>query len=211
MGRVQRQTIAVVLRRRGGRWIVSGEELADGRLICQLAENRRDALDARADHQRLLAFRADFRRIASRGSIAGLFMCVDHRNLDVVRLGIWLMGRTRSKAAISEVSRFIAHPDPRVRREAARALRRLGGWARLRDVAFRDSDPRMRRLATARRPKPFQQRMQQLARSISAVPTDVETAPAELYVKLPLGAGRLPRTAAVIRAILERIRRTLSA
>ena len=172
IGRIPRQTISFEVYRHGGRWIIGGEEHADGRLVCAAAEERRHAQVMGIRPPRLVALRRDFRRIASRGSIAGLFMCVDHKNAETARLGIWLMGRTRSKSAISEVVPFVGHPDVRLRREAARALRRLGGWAKLRALAASDPDSRVQRLATPCRPKPFQQRFHQLTRSISRHPAD---------------------------------------
>ena len=209
-GRVGRSMEATVVERRGGRWVIGGEEWAAGVRVCRTAESRRHANADGTVPQRLITLRDDFREISHRRYVAGMFLCVDHPIVESRRLGIWLLGRTRAVAAISEVARFMNSSDVLVRREAARALRRLGAWAILRAAAASDPDERVRRLATPLRPRPFASRLQQVVSSLTSDSARSRQTTMPLYVQLPIGPGRAAKTAAMIRAILERIRQTLA-
>ncbi len=193
--------------RRGRGWIVDREDTANGRLVCRIAKRWWQARASGQSPVQLVTFRRQFRRITKRGNIAGLFVFIDHEDAETIRLGIWLMGRTNSCAAIPEIARFADRQNVRIRREAARALRRLGGWAELRAMAHCDFDPRVIRLATSLPARPLDERLRRVTRSIhSAAKSTGDLRPAELFVELPVGPGRAPKPTSLIRAILERIR-----
>ncbi len=117
------------------------------------------------------------------------------------------MSRTHVTSAIAEIGPFRQSADVRVRRETARALRRLEAWADLRGVAYLDPDAQVRRLATPIPLKPFHQRLERFAGStLTAALPDAHHSSMPLFVRLPIGPGRMAKTPEFIRAILQRIR-----
>jgi hypothetical protein len=196
-----------LVHRHGRRWFITGADLADGRFVCRIGADRRRALTAGMTPPKLVTFRREFRRIGSRRRIGGLFTCLDQHDPEVVRLGIWIMARTHVTSAISEITPFRQSADVRVRREAARALRRLEAWAELRVVAGQDPDEQVRRLATPIPVKPFHRRLERFAGLMhAATPPDVPRRTVPMFVLLPMGPGRMAKTQEFIRTILERIR-----
>jgi HEAT repeat protein len=157
---------------------------------------------------KLISYRQQFRRVIRHGRIAALFSALDAGDAELLRLAIWLMSRIHANIAIPEIVRFTRNADVRVRREAARALRRLEAWAELRAIAQFDPDPRVQRLATGMPAKPFHERFRRFAGTTRATATYHQRHPARpLFVRLPLGPGRPARAPEIIRAILENIRR----
>jgi hypothetical protein len=100
----------------------------------------------------LLRSRRDLRAILERPTIGALVALLAKGDVLTSRWAIWLLGHSRNKSAVAPLRPYLQHPEPTFRKEAARALRRLGAWGEL--VALQqDRDERIRRLATPR-PEP---------------------------------------------------------
>ena len=61
---------------------------------------------------------------------APLLACLDDADPRVVSVAVWSAGWLGLEAVRERATAFLEHPDPRLRREARRALERLGGAAR---------------------------------------------------------------------------------
>lgn len=159
----------------------------------------------------LLALRKDFREIQAKRPIPGLVWCVKYGYSDARRLAIWLLGRIGNRYTATLVSSLGNDGDVRVRKEVAKALRRLKAWVELREIAAREDDPVVRRFATqAEIPhREFSERMTRfLDNDVEVVEQRHEADPAtkSLHVNTTIGDGTPPRSRWYIRLILEHIR-----
>jgi len=193
----------IIIKRGGRRFLLTSEHKADYWFVSELHSRRRIARAAGQATESLLASRPRFRDIIRHERITGLFWCVESREPDVVRLAIWLMGRIRAGVPISEIMPYCHSPDLRIRREVARALRRLNAWAELRAIA-EDDDPRVRQLAVQRPAAPFATRLARV--TIAAAAPEAPRARPAFFARLPFGPERPLKTPEFIRAMLERIR-----
>jgi hypothetical protein len=192
----------------GRKHLASASERADGHFLVRVVEDRRQSLAAGATPVRLITFRQQFRRIAKRERMAGMITCLDQPEAEVVRIAIWLLSRKHAKPAIPWIAPFCQSGNVHVRRETARALRRLEAWAELRVMAMNDPDERVCRLATSEPPHPFEQRFKRFAADVRITPPpETPRRAMSLFVRIPNGPGKLPKTPEFIRAILERIHR----
>jgi len=130
------------------------------------------------------------------------------------RWAIWLLGRSRHRSAIAPVRPFLEHPEASYRKEAARALRRLGAWGDL-AAAQADAHERVRRLAT---PRPaaepiagvavrFQRALDRLGERAGTPDHEVEAAGSSMpnWASSALGPGRPARADWWLRRILTRV------
>jgi hypothetical protein len=154
----------------------------------------------------LLSFREEFRRIIRLRPIRGLVWCAVQRDAPTRTIAIWLLGQIRHPSAISVVSSFGCDPNRRVRKEVAKALRRMGAWKQLRDFAD-DIDPAVKWIATERSAKPFRQRLARYLHD-DVQPFSVSTRrPTIKYsLKHQKFSGCPPKSSTYIRQILMRIR-----
>jgi len=101
--------------------------------------------------------------------------------------------------------------DARIRKEVAKALLRLEAWAKLREIAVREEDPIVRRIANSAEipPREFSERM------IRFLDNDVEPiyqpdkgslGVKSLCLNTTIGDGTPPKSGWYIRLVLERIR-----
>jgi len=159
----------------------------------------------------LLALRKEFRAIQRNCPVTGLVWCVERGDTDTLRLAIWLLGRVGNRYATSVVAAQSRDDDVRIRKVAAKALRRMEAWAELREIAVREDDPVVRRIAMSAEtpPREFSERMGTfLDNDVEVVETPDEASPGakSLYVNTTIGDGTPPKSRWYIRLILERIR-----
>jgi hypothetical protein len=158
----------------------------------------------------LLSARPVLRKIQRTDSAVGLIWCTTVRFPELNRLAIWLLGRSGGTLGATAVIQFYRHPDVRIRRDVARALKRMRAWNELRQMAAIDSDPQVRRLATPPKQKEFATRLAALtAGGIAPARPSNSPTPMPLVWNVGPEVGRLPKAAWRIRQILERIHRLL--
>jgi len=73
-------------------------------------------------------------------------------------IAIWLLGQIRNRSVMSVVASFQGDASHSVRKDVAKALRRMGVWKQLRELA-NDRHPAVKRIARERSAKPFHQRL----------------------------------------------------
>jgi hypothetical protein len=122
-------------------------------------------------------------------------------------LAIWLRGRWGGTLGIKSVAAFAKHRDEQTRKEVARALRRLGAWVELREMAESDLSERVRRMATPRLARPFEGRLTDFTRHVAARPVTPHELPLFVSPEVDLSQGKRPKPGWFIRLILERIHR----
>ncbi|MBC8869896.1 MAG: HEAT repeat domain-containing protein [Planctomycetes bacterium] len=159
----------------------------------------------------LLALRKEFRTIRRSRPLFGLVWCITRGDPDTRRLAIWLFGRVANRHQTSVVAPLSHDRDVRIRKEVAKALRRLGAWAELREIATREDDPVVRRIAKSAEapPREFSERMGRfLDNDVEVVetPDEASLGAKSLYVNTTVGDGTPPKSRWYIRLILERIR-----
>ena len=165
----------------------------------------------REDQGWLLPLRDRIRQPPAVGATQTLGSVIKSTQDPVLRvLAIWLRGRCGRSAGTRLLTKFSKHPDFQTRKEAVRALRRMEAWALLREIAKNDSNARIRRLATPGPSRSYRDRLSVFASHVTRL--EIEPAKGPLFVSSTFdpAQGRQPKSSSTIRAILERIRRTLS-
>lgn len=184
----------------------------DRTYACWIVDERvKDFLDKLADWRSrnpasLFSFRDDFRTIIRLRPIRGLVWCAIYRGVPTRNIAIWLLGRIRNRSVVSVLASFQHDPSPSVRKEVAKALRRMGAWALLRELR-NDSHPVVKRIATERSATPFQQRLFRYLHDDvrqSAVSTDRQKM--NFSTRHQPFSGCPPKTGWYIRQVLTRIR-----
>lgn len=178
----------------------------------------------------LLRLRRRIQRVIERPAPVALSHCLDtaHSPLEI-RFIVWLLGQMGSQYAMKSVAARAWHPDPRVRAEVVRSLRRMRAWHALHCIEVRHWDPWLRAQATPHEPLPFKERLEAFAvtcsdqtasrtvqeqkgvssgiwRGVPSFPTDRDR---ELVLSPDLqpAQGRPPRSPYLIARVLRRIRR----
>ncbi|MGN6547081.1 MAG: HEAT repeat domain-containing protein, partial [Aureliella sp.] len=158
-----------------------------------------------------LPWRHEVRRIESLNARGVLSLVIERTPSPRMRvLAIWLRGRCGGYIGTSVLANYIASPDFQTRKETARALRRMSGWALLAQMAASDSDARIRRLATPAPVKPYRDRLAQFSSNVQPVPTSPERRNFWKVPSLRVGEGKPPKSSAAIRRLLERIHRLVT-
>jgi hypothetical protein len=124
-------------------------------------------------------------------------------------LAIFLRGRCGGSLGTSAVFEYAKNDDERIRKLATRALKRMGAWAQLKEIAEKDPSEQVRRIATANPPSQYSARLESFVRNVTAKP--IEQSQSTLYVApgVEWDQGRKPKSASTIRMFLERIVRRL--
>jgi hypothetical protein len=156
----------------------------------------------------LLGHRVGFRWIRGCKPYAGLMWCFLHpQRPEEQRLAAWLLGccggPTHGKCLYLQAGWCSLV----VRREIAKALRRIGLWRELRNLASSESDKRIRRLAQLEA-----RNFKKILRKWQVPPSEAVSPPDrafELFVELGPNPYR-PKTAHFIRRLLEHIRALLA-
>jgi hypothetical protein len=156
----------------------------------------------------LLSYRGQFLQMREDFSHAVLSnLVLRARDTDMRRLAIWLLGHCPGTLGVKALAIAAGDDSLAVRREAARALKRKGGWAELRDLQARDPDERIQAFARPTSPKPLPERLNQYLDDVT--PHTVAQAPQTLKLNVNLRdrPGLPPKSSLMIRYVLERIHR----
>ena len=166
-----------------------------------------------------LRLRPQIRQVQAIEATPVLCLVVERTDDPTLRiLAIWLRGRCGGSLGTSSLAKFAtagesqsrSPEDDRTRREVARALKRMGAWVQLREMAEHDPNPRIRRLATAQPARPYRQRLAEYTQRVSRVSAATGKQPLVLAPDLDLTQGRPPKSRSFIRTILERIHRLVT-
>lgn len=133
-------------------------------------------------------------------------------NLRLCLLALWLRGHcSRSSVGIELFAPFRDCPQDIVRREAARTLKRMGAWAALREIAESDPNPRIRAIATPDGPRAHGDRLARFTRNFVGLNLTLPARDLFVAPNLDLKKGQhAPKSATVIRQILQRIQRVIA-
>jgi len=122
-------------------------------------------------------------------------------------IAIWLRGRCRGHIGTSAIAAAAATPDRVTRKEAVRALRRLGAVAELRAIAAVETDPRIRRMATLEKPvRTLDERMTGFLQQVTRLEPSRHEMSFQSAVDLAHRESVPLKSLDWIRAVLERIR-----
>lgn len=174
----------------------------------------------------LLRLRKRIERVVRRPAPVALSHCLDSAcDALQIRFVIWLLGQYESPYSIKSIAARADHPDPRVRSEVVRSLRRLRAWQALRVIELQHWDPATRKLAVPREPAPFEERLDSFAatrrqscghsdqdgafasQAIDATSLNRHERPLVVMRGLNCDEGRPPRNPHLIARVLRRIRR----
>jgi len=157
----------------------------------------------------LMRFRRDFRRIIRQGPVPSLIWCLQYGEPGIRQLVIWLLGRIRNRHTANVIFRKGRTSHPEIRKEAAKALRRMGAWQPLRELGEAEQHPRV--LAYIKEPETpeFSNRLDRFVenvRRIGPVGKDRMNVIQDLVMPCPLDQGTPPKPEWAIGKILQRIR-----
>ena len=159
----------------------------------------------------LFSCRALIREVQYYESQSVLSFSISHANhLHARLLAIFLRGRCGGSLGTSTVFEYAkTNNDERTRKLATRALKRMGAWAQLQEIAETDPSEHVRCIATARPSDHYATRLNTFVRNVS--PKAITHSQSTLYVApgLEFDQGRKPKSASTIRAFLERIVRKI--
>jgi hypothetical protein len=125
-------------------------------------------------------------------------------------LAIWLRGRCGGTLGTSLLAESSHHHDDQPRKETARALKRMSAWHLLRSMAAMDVNPRIRRMAVVAPPASFKERPSSFIGKCETRPIPDLARTLFVSPELNITQGKPPRSRALIRKILERIRQIVS-
>ena len=168
----------------------------------QLFENAPSKDNPRA----LFKWRDDFRRILGSCSTAGLVRSVKQGSETEQRIAVWLLGRARDHSATCVVNAVVWHQPVAMRREAARALRRLGAWTELRWLAVNDPDERVRRIATPRPSRDFSSRLAEFKTEVTVQILPERKPEFHLFTEINREVVVRPKSRDLIARLLHHIR-----
>lgn len=155
--------------------------------------------------------RNKIRQVQALNSRSVLSYVVESAGDPVLRLlAIWLRGRCRGSLGTSSLALFATHPDDKIRKEVARALRRMGAWVQLREMADNDTSERIRRMATAEPLRPYRDRLAEFSGHFAHFEVPSVSFPLFVSPEVDVRQGRPPKPGWVIRVILERIHRLIT-
>ena len=127
-------------------------------------------------------------------------------------IAIWVRGHMGGYSGAPIIDALLRSPcDLRTRKACIRALRRMSAHHQLARIAERDLDPRVRRLASSqlaanRARGSHPERLQRFSRRAEHLPVAPSTRPLEVHCPTVGTAARQPKSVALIRSILMRIR-----
>ncbi len=189
-------------RLRGRRYHVGSSGIRTLKLLAQIY----DCCSTCADQSWPFGIRDRIRQLQALHSRSLLSLVVERTDDPTLRvLAIWLRGRCGGSLGTSSLARFSSHPDDQTRKELARALKRMGAWVQLREMADNDPSARVRRMAATRPSRPYPRRLADFSshcfrREATSVRRGLVVSPG-----LHIGQGRPPKSRRLIRMVLERI------
>ncbi|MCA9137706.1 MAG: HEAT repeat domain-containing protein [Planctomycetales bacterium] len=134
-------------------------------------------------------------------------LVIIHTRDDRMRtIAIWVRGHLGGTFGTSSVATSLKSTDTTLRKAAVRALRRMSAYAHLDQVSKSDPDPRIRRIATFGAAKPYKERIRKFTRNVKVCEKSGAAQPLVVLRNFQDAPTRLPKSAALIRMILDRIR-----
>jgi hypothetical protein len=197
-------TAETMIRFQGRRYLVGVHGVRAMQLVIDMA----NAIEGDSPNpSALLRFRRRIREVLQAPPRAVLaYFAAQTRDLASRRLAVWLRGRCRGTLGTMTFDQLWTHADPTLRKELARAFKRMDAWDHLRRIEESDPDPRIRRIARQSSPRSFDSR---LAGFLSGVtPSEASTSESGLVVRDDFDpTGGLPaKPRWLIRRLLEHIR-----
>lgn len=193
----------------GGEYRFEGKRYLAGYEEDRVAQLMRELHQASFSAQRLdwlLAHRAAIREITSLKTRIFLSYRISATNdIRDLRFALWFRGRGGGYAGSAVVARLATHPNPSIRKEVARTLRRLSAWPALREMATHDPNPRIRALASQPPSRPFERRQEQFLEGMSIFKTSAAPTPLMISPKVDITQARPTRQPWFIRQVLMRI------
>jgi hypothetical protein len=184
------------------------------RLLKRIESQRTAAIDSAtlrgAPHSWLLPYRNDLRRAIQFGRLESIKLYLTRCPLDMVPVAIWLWGKCADRFRLYGLSGFCYYRSPPVRKQVAKALRRLEAWSLLDEMAaaFPD-DEKVRWFATAPISHgPFVERLANFKRNVD----DSHAGEVMTPSRMPFWAAERrwdytpPKSVLLIRRMLRRIR-----
>lgn len=137
------------------------------------------------------------------------YVITNARDANARFLAIFLRGRCGGSLGTSAVFEYAKKDDEWIRKLATRALKRMGAWAQLQEIAENDPSERVRRIATANPPSQYSARLESFVRNVT--PKPIGECRSTLYVApgVEWDQGQKPKSSSTIRMFLERIVRRL--
>lgn len=152
--------------------------------------------------------RHELRGILHTTSPAALALLLERaRSRRLRRLAICLLGHTDGHLGTKALTKIARSKDVRICRDAARALRHKQAWPELQNIAQLSSDERLRALARPPIRRTYRERLNGFLTDVEPQPISQSSRELVVDVDLAKRRGRPPRTRAMIRLVLERIRR----
>ncbi len=152
--------------------------------------------------------RHELRNILQTISPAALALLLERaRSRRLRKLAICLLGHTDGHLGTKALVKVAQSNDTRICRDAARALRHKQAWPELHDIAELSSDPRVRAMARPPIRRAYRERLNGFLTDVEPQPITQTSRELVVDVDLAKRPGRPPRTRAMIRLVLERIRR----
>ncbi len=144
---------------------------SDGAEVLTLLEQIYDASVVPNDQYWALRVRPQIRRIEFLNVRSVLVLVLEKTSdLRMRLLAIWLRGRCGGYLGTSTIASFAHSTGFETQKECVRALRRLSGWADLREIACNAKHPRIRNLATQRAVKPLAKRLSRMMENVRPIP-----------------------------------------
>ena len=157
-----------------------------------------------------LRLRQHIRRIEFLNCRALMIHVIEMTCDDRMRLmAIWLRGRCGGYIGTSSIAEFASSSCFEIQKESVRALRRMSGWADLRQIADSADNLRIRILAKQRTAKPLNGRIASLLANMRPIPEGSQKKELWLLPGLAL-EFTAPKTIETIRRLLLRIKHLVS-
>jgi hypothetical protein len=157
----------------------------------------------------LLRFRKDFRFLSEQGNGLVIQRFISLGDPALRPIFIWLLSKHASRFFLLGIDEHCNDINPAVRKQVAKALRRLEAWPPLKKMAARHpEDERLQWFATAPTTKrPFSERLQNFRTGVDASRTADVVTPSQMpfWASESFWSYTPPKSADVIRRMLRRI------
>ena len=172
-----------------------------------LADARERAL---ANRTWLLRYRAELRWVIQHSLVEPIKLYLSDCPPVMVPLSVWLWSKCADRFRLYGLSAFCHDPSPEVRRQIAKALRRLEAWSLLREMAEANpEDARIQWFATAPTThRPFAERLKDFTSSVDDSHAGEVATPSRMpfWTLERVWERTPPKSVLLIRRMLRRIR-----
>ncbi len=157
----------------------------------------------------LLKYRPYFRWVFEHGRVEPIKLYLVDCPMEMIPVAVWLWGRLADRFRLYGLSAFCLDPSPKVRRQVAKALRRLEAWMLLNEMAATcPSDAKIQWYATAKTThRPFAERLRNYQLSVggSRSPGEGTRSQMPFWTQNSSWERTPPKSASSIRRFLQRI------